>query len=123
MISLASSGPPPNLEDEYKKDKLGCVKLPLLITSYFPAALFQILTCGRYSRVSSPLHWVFLKKAREQGARLRSECARKTNVFHEDEFKQLLVVLVVERQSATHHLVHHHPQTPPVHSTAVVVVF
>lgn len=33
------------------------------------------------------------------------------------------MVLVVERQSAAHHLIHHYPQTPPVHSTAIVVVF
>ena len=72
---------------------------------------------------SSPLHRVFLQKAREQRACLWAECAREADVLHEDELEQLLVVLVVEWQSATHHLVHHHPQTPPVHSTAIVVVF
>ena len=33
------------------------------------------------------------------------------------------MVLVVERQSAAHHLVRHHAQAPPVHGSAVVIVF
>lgn len=70
-----------------------------------------------------PLHRVFLQKTREQRTSLRAEGPREADVLHEDELKQLLVVLVVEGQPAAHHLVHHHPETPPVHSTAVVVVF
>lgn len=33
---------------------------------------------------SSPLHWVFLKKAREERAGLGAQCAGEADVFHED---------------------------------------
>lgn len=72
---------------------------------------------------ASPLHRVFLKEAREERAGLGAQCAREADVFHEDELEQLLVILVVERQSSAHHLIHHHSQTPPVHRTAIVIVF
>lgn len=71
----------------------------------------------------SPLHWVFLQETREQGTRFRTQSARETDVFHEDELEQFLMVLVVEGESAAHHLVHDHTKTPPVHGAAVVVVF
>lgn len=33
---------------------------------------------------SSPLHWVLLKKAREERAGLGAQCAGEADVFHED---------------------------------------
>lgn len=121
MISFASSGPPPNLE--VQKDKFYfhfcCCFSQFLVSDDYQVEIHH----RGYSRGSSPLHWVFLEKAREQRACLRAQCPREADVFHENELKQLLVILVVERQSAAHHLIHYHPQTPPVHSTAIVVVF
>lgn len=148
MISLASSGPPPNLEEQpqKKKDWLKCklhppnyicfhsssfLQVKKLSGSYHTHSFFQFLgTIWRFPLLHShlltfnslPLHWVFLEKAGEQRACLWAERAGKADVFHEDELKQLFMVLVVKRQPATHHLVHHHAKTPPVHSTAIVVV-
>lgn len=148
MISLASSGPPPNLEEQpqTKKKRLKCKLQPpnyiffhsssflhvkKLSGSYQRHSFIQFLgTIWRFPLLYShllkfnslPLHRVFLEKAREQRARLWAERAGKADVFHEDELKQLFMVLVVKRQPAAHHLVHHHAKTPPVHSTAVVVV-
>lgn len=75
---------------------------------YFINTFPANLTVRKKLNGASPLHRIFLKKSREQRARLWAERAREADVFHEDELEQLLVVLVVKRQSAAHHLVHHH---------------
>lgn len=70
----------------------------------------------------SPLLWVFLKQSWQQRFCLRSKCTRKTDLIHEDQFKEFLMILVVEGQPAAHHLVHDYTQPPPVHRPAIIIV-
>jgi len=71
----------------------------------------------------TPLFGILFEQAGQQGLGFGRQVLGEADLLHENKFKETLVVLVVEGQPTAHHLVHDHAQPPPVHRSAVVVVF
>lgn len=93
MISLASSGPPPNLDGARQTEIKPhfwwaqvriCGRRPHLQVNKSDKLLFRLSGEAAAAAGSSPLHWVFLEKAREEGAGLGAQRAGEADVFHED---------------------------------------
>lgn len=76
-----------------------------------------------FRAATEPLVRIFRQETAEKILGFLRQRSRELDLLHEDELEQDVVIAVVERQTATHELVHDDAEAPPVHRSAVVVVF